>query len=231
MIHQEQYSVVSDRRIAFDTLMWQTPVLSLTAMAFLFSTALSSRPQTAALMGVLIVLTSFASMQLLIKHRFSETETSKLLREFEDSMPPEPCKKFQTVHTSIPADTVLEKMSSYKIWLGVLFLFLLAGIVIFTQSVMEVMRWEIVRECLKSPIAWISSMLLIFLAFIYLTGCCWADVPDKVDKKSCSCGLWIVAIAMVIGVIGFAITTPSVLKERETITGCKCENCDSCKSQ
>lgn len=36
------YSVVASRRLQWDNLLWQVPVLGLTAQAFLFTTALGS---------------------------------------------------------------------------------------------------------------------------------------------------------------------------------------------
>ena len=40
-LSRETYAIVAARRTQFDQLVWQVPVLSLTAQAFLFSIALS----------------------------------------------------------------------------------------------------------------------------------------------------------------------------------------------
>ena len=61
-----QYRIVATRRGIYDTLLWQTPVLSLTAQAFLFSISLGSdasqwERRTAA---VLALIASIASIQL-----------------------------------------------------------------------------------------------------------------------------------------------------------------------
>ena len=80
-----QYRIVATRRGIYDTLLWQTPVLSLTAQAFLFSISLGSdasqwERRTAA---VLALIASIASIQLTSRHRFHEIEDSKWLNEFE----------------------------------------------------------------------------------------------------------------------------------------------------
>ena len=41
-LDRETYAIVAARRTQFDQLVWQVPVLSLTAQAFLFSIALSA---------------------------------------------------------------------------------------------------------------------------------------------------------------------------------------------
>ena len=66
------YQVLADRRLAQDTLLWQTPVSALTAQAFLFSSALSpSCSRVARLVAmVLALVTSLLSMQLMAKHRY-----------------------------------------------------------------------------------------------------------------------------------------------------------------
>lgn len=76
-----QYSALNTRRDSFNSLLWQTPVLSLTAQAFLFIIALSQNVSDAArkVAAGLALIAAIASIQLLTKHRFNEVEHAKLL--------------------------------------------------------------------------------------------------------------------------------------------------------
>ncbi|MFD8396476.1 hypothetical protein ACFV2N_46730 [Streptomyces sp. NPDC059680] len=80
-----QYQVVASRRAGFDSMMWQVPGLALTAQAFLMTIALSSDAGRLARVtsGVLSIVVSFMSVQLLAKHRRHELADSIWLQEFE----------------------------------------------------------------------------------------------------------------------------------------------------
>ena len=79
------YQVISDRRIAYDTMSWQTPALSFTAQAFLFTVALG--PDVArvsrVLSAALALAVSVVSIQLLRKHQYMEFMDSLLLEQIE----------------------------------------------------------------------------------------------------------------------------------------------------
>jgi hypothetical protein len=81
----EQYSVVASRRASCDSLMWQSPVLSLTAQSFLFTIALGSDSTGGARLvsASLALVASLASMQLMAKSRLHEVRDSRLLEEYE----------------------------------------------------------------------------------------------------------------------------------------------------
>jgi len=80
-----QYQAVATRRAGFDSMMWQAPGLGLAAQAFLMTIALD--PDTAQLAkvtsGLLSMVVSFMSVQLLAKHRRHELADSIWLQEFE----------------------------------------------------------------------------------------------------------------------------------------------------
>lgn len=82
-----QYHVVAARRDAFNSLLWQTPVLSLTAQAFLFTIALDPNPKVFAriIAAALALIIAAASVQLLRKHRFYEVRDAEWLTQFEHS--------------------------------------------------------------------------------------------------------------------------------------------------
>ena len=85
-VEEAQYQNMANRRQTYDTLMWQTPVLSLTAQAFLFNIALDLTKGNFAQIGAsaLAIIVSFASIQLMAKHRCHEVKTSEWLHDFEE---------------------------------------------------------------------------------------------------------------------------------------------------
>jgi hypothetical protein len=76
---------LADRRVAYDTMMWQTPALALTAQAFLLTLALGGqisglgRAISAGLAAALAITT----VQLMAKHRQHEIRDAKLLEQIE----------------------------------------------------------------------------------------------------------------------------------------------------
>ncbi len=134
-IDKRQYAVLADRRTSLDTLLWQTPVLSLTAQAFLFSILLgadiSRGPRlVAALLSFLVAL---ASMQLMAKHRLHEVIAGKHLEAFEKDA----ANGLAVIHaTAGRNDTEYPELrrwyhfSSYKMWQAVLGVFAITAIAI-----------------------------------------------------------------------------------------------------
>ncbi len=120
-ISSEQYPLVASRRQAFDTLIWQTPVLSLTAQAFLFSISLTAGNSQGAriISAVLALTTALASIQLMIKHRYHEQRDSNLLHSFEDA------NNILQIHArgNLQNQPWYVRWSSYKVWLFTLWLF------------------------------------------------------------------------------------------------------------
>lgn len=86
------YQVLASRRAGYDTLIWQTPVLGLTAQAFLFTVALSHESSRTArfIAASLALVTSVISIQLMAKHRHHERLDSEALQHFESehNLPP-----------------------------------------------------------------------------------------------------------------------------------------------
>jgi hypothetical protein len=128
-----QYEVVATRRQATNSLMWQTPVLSLTAQAFLFTIALNKDSSRAAqiIAAALALVAALASVQLMAKHRFFEVQDAKWLEEFERNH-----AGVELVHArpSGPrrrsAWAWFVRRSSYKIWLLTLVAFSLAALTV-----------------------------------------------------------------------------------------------------
>lgn len=121
MINDEQYQVLAARRLATDGMMWQTPVLSLTAQAFLFTIALGhDTSQEAKLISASLALAaSLASLQLMAKHRHHELRDSQLLRAYEAN------KGLRPIHGK-PEQSPLAwhlTLSSFVVWAVMLSVF------------------------------------------------------------------------------------------------------------
>lgn len=124
-IAPEQYEIVAQRQLSHDNLLWQTPVLSLTAQAFLFTIAFSDLPATGRLpASLLIMLVSGASLQLMAKHRAYEIYSSKLLEDYEKHS-----AGFKVVHIQLPREEQnwWTRFSSYLAWIILLWCFFVAG--------------------------------------------------------------------------------------------------------
>jgi len=132
-----QYQVVAARRGGFDALLWQTPVLSLTAQAFLFTIALGHDTGRGAqiISALLALVSALASMQLLAKHRYFEVTCSKWLEAYERS------HQFATVHERMPTGNEafwLVRLPSYRIWQATLVAFASAAcLVLFFPSILK----------------------------------------------------------------------------------------------
>jgi hypothetical protein len=83
------YATVASRRLQWDNLVWQVPILSLTAQAFLFTMALG--PETSRLARMLCaglaLLIAILSVSLMARHRQAELADAWWLRDFEGRLP------------------------------------------------------------------------------------------------------------------------------------------------
>jgi hypothetical protein len=145
-IADEQYDVVASRRVATDGLLWQTPVLSLTAQAFLFAIALGPGSSLGARLvaAILAFVASIGSIQLMAKHRFHEVRDAELLEEYEKLR-----TGFQVIHGTAaenPGAAWYLKISSYRLWLCMLGVFALAAAVVFA-GVLRGWHWLVDTGC------------------------------------------------------------------------------------
>ena len=137
------YQSLTARRLGYDTLMWQVPVLSLTAQAFLLTIALgtASRPAARLTAAILSFVVAVISLQLMAKHRHNEEIDSRLAERLERELHLDTAIGF-IPHTPIRIRegvvglraNVIVRRSSYRIWRFGLFLFAIAalGIVVVT---------------------------------------------------------------------------------------------------
>jgi hypothetical protein len=66
------WQTLAARRVSYDTMMWQTPALGMTAQAFLLTLALGGQTTTTGRMVAAVLAAALAAMtmQLLAKHRY-----------------------------------------------------------------------------------------------------------------------------------------------------------------
>ncbi|HEU5064209.1 MAG TPA: hypothetical protein VFT79_13815 [Solirubrobacterales bacterium] len=79
------YTVIANRRTAFDTLMWQVPALGLAAQAFLLTIAFGSNSSTIArcIAGGLAAVVALVAIQTMLKHRANEKTDNLILKHLE----------------------------------------------------------------------------------------------------------------------------------------------------
>lgn len=125
MMAECQYKILNARRDSFNNLVWQTPVLSLTAQAFLFTIILSEGvPELGRFIAaVLSSIAALMSLQLLSKHRFMEEQHAKILHTYEE------IHKLYAANCAIKPPTWTVRLSSYWLWRILLWTFFVAAIV------------------------------------------------------------------------------------------------------
>ena len=140
-IDQEQYQILATRRQVFDTMLWQTPVLSLTAQAFLFTIILGEGtcPSYRIISAILSLITALGSIQLFAKHRYNEEEDMKLLEDFEISKKDNGYKVIHR-HRKGPEKGCLSRFvrwPSYYVWLFTLSAFAIAAFVVLLTTIWQ----------------------------------------------------------------------------------------------
>ncbi len=82
---EAMYAAVASRRLQFDHLVWQVPLLSLTAQAFLFTIALSgdNSPTARTISAGLSLVVTLLSITLMARHRQAELVDAHWLRDYE----------------------------------------------------------------------------------------------------------------------------------------------------
>lgn len=151
------YQILSDRRTAYDSMMWQTPALGMTAQAFLLTLALSSDTSGVgrATSAGLSILISLMVLQLLAKHRRNETLDSLVLEDLEKKLgvravlgviPHGHPRERSTADQRRLADSQVRKvlrgpkgfwrMSSFKLWCYGQYALILVGLAIVVLVVL-----------------------------------------------------------------------------------------------
>lgn len=119
-----QYEILNTRRDSFNQLLWQVPIISLTAQAFLFSIIFGKdiRHEYQFAAALLAFLTAFVSICLLVKHRQSEEAAAKMATKMEEKygLPQINAQKTKQEQGSLPAYI---RQSSYRLWIHLLLAF------------------------------------------------------------------------------------------------------------
>lgn len=125
MMDASQYGILNARRDSFNNLVWQTPVLSLTAQAFLFMIILSGGvPELGRIIAaVLASIVALMSLQLISKHRFMEEHHAKILHAYEE------IHKLYVANRAIRARDRTVRLSSYWLWRTLLWAFFISAII------------------------------------------------------------------------------------------------------
>lgn len=130
-----QYGALNSRRDSYNSLLWQTPVLSLTAQAFLFTIALSKDVTVTGrkIAASLALIVAIASIQLLTKHRFGEVYHAKLLQRIEKERGLMQINARPVPMITRNPETWLAKLRSYWIWFFLLLGFGICALIIIIK--------------------------------------------------------------------------------------------------
>jgi len=145
------YQTVAARRMAYDSLLWQMPALSLTAQAFLFSTVLTpGSSRTAQVIASTLALSvSLASLHALRRFRLGQHMDSLLLDRVESELGAEGLFGINP-HASVESRArdlrqgfgAIMRRSPAKTWYIVLSLFALAAVVLLVGAAVG---WEFTK--------------------------------------------------------------------------------------
>ena len=141
------YQVVANRRLGYDTLMWQVPAISFTAQAFLFSIALGPSNYLARFMAAFLAFViACISMQLMSKHRHHEEIDSRLLEQFEKKQHIDMLFDCSPHTSSMRRAEVVGKgsnwiirQSSYRLWMFGLTLFAITSITVIVIDLIDLL--------------------------------------------------------------------------------------------
>jgi colanic acid biosynthesis protein WcaH len=108
----EQYGILNQRRDAANSLVWQTPVVGFTGLAFIFTVLLAGDTslEGRVIAAVLAVVVCIAVIQLIAKQRFNEEELAREAEGFELSR-----RMHRLNKRRVPGDW-FRKRSSVDVW-------------------------------------------------------------------------------------------------------------------
>lgn len=136
------YEALLRRRECFDGMMWQSPVIGLAAQSFLLSIALDpGKGLVPNVLGSLLsICLGFATLQLMSKHRWNEVRCSRALERFEHEHGIEVVhsRADPGLHDENPWLDWLPRLSSYRVWMTSLFLFVVGGCIALVWGLIRV---------------------------------------------------------------------------------------------
>lgn len=146
-----QYQVVASRRANYEQLVWQVPLLALTAQAFLLTTSLNQSEAVwvricTAVLGMLVCV---MSMALMARHRQGVEFDSHWLAQVEEStlgldsvMHGEQwARKRDREVLRVPGGRLGPLTKQYRLWMCGMAIFGLASLVALVGALIQVLRW------------------------------------------------------------------------------------------
>lgn len=143
---QDVYQVVNARRLQWDNLFWQVPLISITGVSFLFTIIFNptSPHFTRLLSCFLAIVISSASISTLARHRLSEVHDATLLAGIEILRFKVPIhgKGFREIRSSFNQsygnegdffDFIIKtsnRSRAYSVWISVFIIFILVAILV-----------------------------------------------------------------------------------------------------
>lgn len=120
------YSAVASRRLQWDSLLWQVPVLSLTAQAFLYATVFGPDSSTFGRLAsaALSIVITLMSITLMARHRQAEITDARWLESVELRWPgeyrqhgrPWRARRNEEAVDAGWLDKVVPTWPAYKVW-------------------------------------------------------------------------------------------------------------------
>jgi hypothetical protein len=154
-----QYSLLAARRESSDTMLWQAPVLSVTAQAFLLNIALTSTEWWPIIVSSLLSLTSLGAIHLMMKHRYFEVKDSILLDHLESKN-----QKVLLQLNRASEDKVIG--SSYDVWLAMLVVFGVAAICGVCRAIIMIKYLDLcVLVVFSGVLVFLTAAGLYYLVF------------------------------------------------------------------
>ena len=133
------YDVLRERRLAFDSLMWQSPALGIAAQSFLLSIAFDSSKGTGSCLicALLSIGLGLCSMQLMLKHRYHEKLTTLALHKIELDHALIPIHERPTRATKDMPFGQIINISSFKLWMWGLLITTCAGAIALLITILS----------------------------------------------------------------------------------------------
>jgi hypothetical protein len=126
------YTIVAQRRMQWDSLVWQVPVLSLTAQAFLLTIALSSgNGQFARVISAgLAMCAAVFSMNIMASHRQAEIMDAHWLQAYEEAndLPALHGQPWAAGRRDIRVARGIDQFRSFRVWMFGFSLFAVAAL-------------------------------------------------------------------------------------------------------
>jgi hypothetical protein len=145
----QRYAAVVARRLQWDNLLWQVPVMSFTAQAFLFTIALGGGTSRAGriISSVLSLVITWLSVTLMARHRHAELTDAEWLEEAERG----PGGNGEAIHGKAfqqrrdlisrvgqgPISNAIPLRPGFSTWVGGLLIFAAAAICVLVLSVVS----------------------------------------------------------------------------------------------